>query len=153
MTALRQEAPYPQALEDLVRRLTYRQGYRFELRDLDRGQGSEGLTLVILRVGPDSYDHARTLRVNHYMPVPPAAFDARSWQRWLLDQCLLVERHEACEFFVLHDSPGSEHVTRPYAPSHGPGNDPYLIRETGTGTDARMSFRGVLDDDGTWKPR
>jgi hypothetical protein len=129
-------------LKYLVDRLEYKPGWQFTLADLDRGQGSEGLTLVILRVGPDSYDHSRTLRVNHYMPVPPAAFDGRSWQRWLLDQCLLVERHEACEFFVMHDSPGSEHVTRPYAPSHGPGNDPYLIREVGTLADVETTFRG-----------
>jgi len=139
---MRQVAPDPEPLRFLVDRLEYKPGWQFTLTDLDRGQGSEGLTLVILRVGPDSYDHARILRVNHYMPVPPAAFDARSWQRWLLDQCLLVERHEACEFFVLHDSPGSEHVTRPYAPSHGPGNDPYLIRETGTLADVETTFRG-----------
>ncbi len=83
--------------------------------------------------------------VNHYMPVPPAAFDIRSWQRWLFDQCLLVERHEAMEFFAIHDSPGSEHAVRPYAPSHGPGNDPYIVREVGTDMDRRTSFRGDVN--------
>lgn len=34
-------------------------------------------------------------------------------------------------------------VTRPYAPSHGPGNDPYLIREIGTVEDVETSFLGV----------
>ena len=34
---------------------------------------------------------------------------------------------------------------KPYAPSHGPGNDPYLIRETGTDADQRTSFRGELN--------
>ena len=74
---MRQVAPDPKPLRFLVDRLEYKPGWQFTLTDLDRGQGSEGLTLVILRVGPDSYDHARILRVNHYMPVPPAAFDAR----------------------------------------------------------------------------
>ena len=73
----------------------------------------------------------------HYFPVPPAAYDVRSWRRWLLEQVLLVERHEACEFFQLAGD-------RPYAPSHGPGNDPYLIRELGTDEDVRTSFRGEL---------
>jgi len=83
-------------------------------------------------------DAGETYRVNHYMPVPPAAFDERSWRRWLFDQCLLVERHEAMEFFAIDDE-------RPYAPSHGPGNDPYIVREVGTETDQRTSFRGELN--------
>lgn len=137
MTAtMRQEAPYPVALADLLSRLTYKAGWAFRLADLDRGQGSEGLTLIINIVGPDSYHPERLISVNHYMPVPPAAYDARSWRRWLFDQIQLVERHEACEFFAIDGD-------RPYAPSHGPGNDPYLIREVGTDADRRTSFRGV----------
>jgi len=145
--AMRQEAPYPNALACLVECLEYRPGWRFTLEDLDRGQGSQGLTLIITTLGYDSRHPGRgeSYRVNHYMPVPPAAYDTRSWQRWLLDQCLLVERHEAMEFFALHDSPGSEHLTHPYSPSHGPGNDPYLVREVGTDLDQRTSFRGTVN--------
>src|SRR5277367_4972245 len=112
---MRQIAPRPDSLYDLVERLIYRPGWRFKLADIDRGQGSEGLTLIITTLGYNSY-HPRdgeTYRVNHYMPVPPAAFDHRSWQRWLFEQCLLVERHECMEFFTVHDSPGSEHAVKP----------------------------------------
>lgn len=144
---MRQEAPHPEPLAYLVERLSYRPGWSFKLADIDRGQGSAGLTLIITTRGYDSYHPARgeNYRVNHYMPVPPAAFDARSWQRWLFDQLLLVERHEAMEFFTIHDSPGGEHAVRPYAPSHGPGNDPYIVREIGTDTDRRTSFRGEVN--------
>jgi hypothetical protein len=144
---LRQEAPYPDALQRLVERLSYRPGWIFELKPLDRGQGSKGLTLVITTKGYNSYHHDRgtTYRVQHYMPIPPAAFNERSWQRWLFEQLLLVERHECMEFFTLHDSPGSEHFVKPYAPSHGPGNDPYIVRETGTRLDQRTSFRGDVN--------
>lgn len=76
-------------------------------------------------------------RVNHYMPVPAATYDRRSWRRWLFEQLLLIERHETAEFFEVDDE-------RPYAPSHGPGNDPYIIRELGTDIDRRTSFRGEL---------
>ncbi len=69
------------------------------------------------------------------MLVPPAAFDRRSWQRWLLDQILLIERHEACEFFRVDGD-------RAYAPHHGPGNDPYIVFDHGTDEDVRTSFRG-----------
>jgi hypothetical protein len=132
-----QTAPFPTELADLVAALTYRPGWEFNLGHLERGQGSEGLTLDIVTRGYDSYhpDRGEVYRVHHYMPVPPAAYDRRSWQRWLLEQLLLVERHEACEFFTI----GGD---RPYAPSHGPGNDPYLVREVGTEEDRRTSFRG-----------
>ena len=143
---MRQVAPDPAPLAYLVARLSYRPGWAFKLADIDRGQGSEGMTLVITTLGYNSYHpgDGETYRVNHYMPVPPAAFDHRSWQHWLLEQCLLVERHEAMEFFAVRDSPGSEHRVRPYAPSHGPGNDPYMIREAGTDLDRRTSFRGEV---------
>jgi len=148
---MRQEAPDPTILAVLVKYLRYRPGWTVRLEDLDRGQGSVGLTLVITTLGFDSYhpERGETYRVNHYMPVPPAAFDRRSWQRWLLEQFLLVERHEACEFFrfevpseFTQETSCATQVERPYAPHHGPGNDPYIVFELGTGTDVRTSFRG-----------
>lgn len=144
--SMSQEAPYPEALEYLVYRIAYRPGWKFNLAHIDRGQGSSGLSLVITTLGYDSYhpERGEHYRVNHYMPVPPAAYDARSWQRWLFDQCLLVERHECMEFFAIHDEPNSEHAVRPYAPSHGPGNDPYIVREIGTELDQRTNFRGEI---------
>lgn len=135
----RNVAPYPEELAKLVAALSYRPGWRFVLGDIDRGQGSEGLTLDIITQGYDSYhpERGEGYRVHHFMPVPPAAFDERSWRRWLFEQVLLVERHEAMEFFVIDGD-------RPYAPHHGPGNDPYIVFELGTDEDARTSFRGVV---------
>jgi hypothetical protein len=142
---MHQEAPDPQALRELVDQLDYK-GWQVYLADLDRGQGSKGLTLVITREGPDTYNPQNIIRVNHYMPVPPAAFNASSWQRWLFGQFLLVERHEAAEFFII----GGE---RPYAPNHGNGEDPYIIHDLATDEQRRTSFRNVLDDDGTGRPK
>lgn len=133
------EAPYPQVLADLVEQFTYRPGWSFTLSNVDRGQGSIGLTLSILVHTVDSYHPKEPKSVIHYMPVPPASFNERSWRRWLLEQVLLVDRHEACEFFQI----GGEH---PFAPHHGPGNDPYTIFEHGDPVDARTSFRGVVKD-------
>ncbi len=145
---MQQAAPFPDALSHLVKCLSYRPGWTFRLEDIDRGQGSKGLTLIITTRGYNSYhtDRGESYRVNHYMIVPAASYDMRSWQRWLFDQLLLVEKHEAMEFFVLHDSPGSEHVVHPYAPSHGPGNDPYVVREVGTELDSKTSFRGEINE-------
>jgi hypothetical protein len=152
---MRQEAPYPQALAYLVERLSYRPGWTFRLEHLDRGQGSNGLTLTITTKGYDSYNLGRgeNYRVHHYMPVPPAAFNHQSWQRWLFEQLLLVERHEAMEFFNIHDAPGSEHYVKPYAPNHGHGEDPYIVHDLTTGEARRTSFRNVVDDDGTGRSR
>jgi hypothetical protein len=138
-----QTAPYPQELADLVESCAYRPGWRACLTptDFDRGQGSVGLTLVITTKGYDTYhpERGETYCVNHYFPVPPAAYDQRSWRRWLFEQFRLVEGHEAAEFFQV----GGQ---RPYAPNHGPGRDPYTVHELGTDEDARTSFRGVLHD-------
>lgn len=155
MTVMRQEAPYPQALAYLVDRLEYRPGWEFMLADHDRGQGSQGLTLIITTLGYNSYHPKRgeTYQVSHYMPVPPAAYNHGSWQRWLLSQILEVERHEAMEFFTIHDSPGSEHAVKPYAPNHGNGEDPYIVHDLTTGEARRTSFRNVLDDDGTGRSK
>jgi hypothetical protein len=132
---LTQSAPYPHLLEQLVRDADYMPGWRFRLAEADRGQGSSGLTLFITVTVPHSYLHSSQITVAHLFPVPPAAYDARSWQHWLLEQILLVHRHEACEFLTVAGA-------KPYAPSHGPGNDPYLVREIGTDTDVKTSFRG-----------
>jgi hypothetical protein len=151
---MRQLAPYPEALKYLVGCLKYRtdRGWSVYLSEHVRDTGpdgeilSKGLTLVVYRCGPDSYDPNRTIGVNHFFPVPPATYDRRSWQRWLFDRLGDVDTHERMEDFQIRDSPGSEHVTRPYAPSHGPGNDPYMVREVGTTIDQRTSYRGVLDE-------
>lgn len=126
---MRQEAPYPEILAGLVDQIRYRAGWRFALADLDRGQGSAGLTLIITTLGTNSYHVDETdYRVNHYMIVPAAAYDERSWRRWIFEQILLVERHEAMEFFQVGDD-------KPFAPGHGFGQDPYLVREIGTEED------------------
>lgn len=135
-----QAAPFPSELAALVDGLHYRPGWQFILDHLDRGQGSEGLTLDIITKGYNSYhpEHGETYRVHHYMPVPPAAYNRQSWQRWLFEQCLLVERHEACEFFAIDGE-------RPYAPNHGPGWDPYIVTDLTTDLDRRTSFRGEVN--------
>lgn len=134
---MRQTAPHPVALYRLVDTVAYKAGWSFTLEDVDRGQGSEGLTLTITITTADAYHPERKRSVLHYMIVPAAGFDERSWRRWIFEQILLVEQHEACEFFQVDG-------VRPYAPSHGPGNDPYMVREVGTDKDVRTSFRGEL---------
>lgn len=130
-------APYPHELHDLVLALRYRPGWSFRLENIDRGQGSEGLTFMVLSRGYDTYnpDQGETYRVWHYFPVPPAAYVRSSWQRWILDRLIEVETHEACEFMVVNG-------VRPFAPVHAPGHDPYVVREVARVEDAETTFRG-----------
>jgi len=136
---MRQVAPDPEILHELVSKLEYRPGWTVELKDIDRGQGSEGLTFIVTSLGYNSYhpERGETYRVYHYFPVPPAAFNEQSWRRWLLERFIELETHEACEFFQI----GGE---RPYAPHHGHGQDPYVIFEMGTDEEARTSFRNEV---------
>lgn len=136
---MQQTAPFPTALAELVEQLTYRPGWEFRLEHLDRTQGSQGLTLDVTTEGYNSYHPERgpNYRVHHYMPVPPAAYNRQSWQRWLFETLLLVERHEAMEFFTIAGK-------KPYAPNHGPGWDPYVVTELTTDEDRRTSFRGEV---------
>jgi hypothetical protein len=117
-------------LRGLVQRLTYKPKWRFDLAELDREQGSQGLTLCISADGiPNSLDPSTTTSFLHLMPVFPAAFNERAWQRWLLEQILLVERHESLEFFKIDGE-------SPYFPAHGPGDDPYTVMEIRTRDEA-----------------
>lgn len=144
MGGMRQEAPYPEALADLVRRARFRQRYELWLQDLDRGQDSKGLTLVIQTAEVDTYHPDVPRPVHHYFIVPAASYNRQSWQRWLFERLRDVDVHEAMEWFRLVADDGSEH--RPYAPNHGPGWDPYLVTELTTDTDRRTSFRGELNE-------
>lgn len=137
--AARQEFPFPAELAELVANLSYRPGWSFSLRDIERDPGSSGLTLEVISLGYDSYhpDQGETYRVRHYFPVPPATFNRQSWAKWLLDQLISIETHEACEFFALDGD-------RPFAPHHGPGNNPYTVFVHGSDEDRRTSFRGKV---------
>lgn len=137
---MRQTAPWSEVLGELVKTCSYRPGWRVELHAAyERDIGCIGTTLIITTKTINSYPPHDPVRVHHIFPVPPATYDERSWRRWLFEQFLLVERHECAEFFEIDGA-------KPYAPSHGPGNDPYLIREVGTDIDVRTSFRGELNE-------
>jgi len=136
-----QSAPFPQVLADLISGLSYRPGWRFSLSDVDRDKDEagrvvgRGLTLDVITLGRNSYriSDGETYRVHHYFIVPAATYDIRSWTRWLFERLIDVETHECMEFFKIAGR-------RPYAPSHGPGNNPYTIRERQTEEDAHTMY-------------
>lgn len=144
-----QSAPFPKELAALVEKTTYKPGWTFTLKHMvrenvdpaDRSSAplSEGLTLDIVSQTFDSHhpERGNNYRVHHYVIVPPATFNEASWQRWILERLLEIERHEACEFFRIDGE-------QPYAPTHGPGDDPYVIRDLATDEQRRTSFKGQV---------
>lgn len=151
-TGMRQYAPFPVDLKALVDACAYRPGWAIALMDLERdpadthGHSAGGLTLRITTFGLDSYNPANDhYRVHHYFVVPAATYNRASWLRWLFECYLLVERHEAMEFFKLRRYDDIESpVDRPFAPTHGPGDDPYIVHEVATERQAATNFRGVV---------
>lgn len=168
---MEQYAPWPDELEAAVRELAYKPGYHFRLRTLDRDFADEartkpiagGLTFEITVPCHDSYHPDQYRPVTHYHPVPAATFNRASWERWLIDRVLETERHEAAEYFrfVETEIVTDDEITggrreveisarRPFAPTHGPGDDPYVLHEYATAEQRGTSFRGVVkgqDDD------
>jgi hypothetical protein len=160
---MRQVAPYPDILADLVKHLRYRRHMGWEINlfdDLQRDKPgrhtgeSRGMTLVVTRCGPDTHHPDRIIAVNHYFEVPAATYNRQSWMWWLFERLGSVDRHERMEDFALLDTEkeaacptppgGEEPLVRPYVPCHGPGWDPYLITVERTETDRRTSFRGEI---------
>lgn len=156
-----QTAPFPFDLEWLVNNTRFRGNWTAKLYSGDRGQGCAGFTLEIVCWVPDSYERSEDIRVRHLFPVPPAAYDRRNWRRWLLDRYRDVDTHEAMELFeevapCPNDTDGDGDCDacarnplahgwyKPYAPSHGPGNDPYTIREYAEPELRAITSRGEL---------
>lgn len=145
---MRQSAPYPTILADLVERFRYKPGWRIWLADEERGDDNGGLTLTIMSSNPDSYHPDQLMRVRHLFIVPAATYNAKSWQQWLFERVLDVERHEAAEFARFappaDDETGLE--IRPWAPLHGPGNDPYFLYVLSTDEEQRTNNQGVVKE-------
>lgn len=140
---MRQVAPDPTILHDLVDRCHYRPGWHGRLEDIIRdpadthGHEAGGLTLTITTNTINSYPPHNRIAVNHYFIVPAATYDERAWRRWLFDQFCKVEVHEAMEFFEVDGE-------KPFRPVHAPGADPYTVTEVASDIDRRTSFRGEV---------
>lgn len=144
-----QTAPWPSELETAVAEFRYKPDWKFSLRDIDRDfdKGEPvagGLTFEILVPCMDAYHPERYRPVMHYHPVPAATFNRQSWERWIIDRVLDTERHESCEWarFEPEDSVGCER--RPFAATHGPGDDPYVLHEYASELQRNTSYRGEV---------
>lgn len=126
------------ALEQVVSEVVYKDGWSIRLdyieRPTEQFAGSKGLTLRIGAAVPDSVRPGQTVQVEHWMSVPPTSWSHDTWVRWVLDQLILVETHEAMEFYAVNGK-------KPYFPAHGPGRDPYAIELTDAEIERRRAAR------------
>lgn len=120
-------------LERLVTLLQCKPRWTFKLLEEDGA-----LRLVISVTGPNSRDDGN-ITVRHFFPVPTATYNEKTWLRWLFERCRGVENHELGEFFMIGGK-------RPFAPLHGPGEDPYLVHEFRDEVDARTTQNGSVTE-------
>lgn len=127
--------PFPNTFDVLAKLVSQAQckpGWRFNLVD---EEGALRLTITV--AGRDSYNADVSMSVRHFFPVPTATFNEASWRRWLFEMCRRLENHELGEWFRI----GNE---RPFAPLHGPGEDPYTVHEFRELTDALTTQNGSM---------
>lgn len=121
-------------LRDLVLRARCKPKWAFRLANED------GALRFVVRVsGLDSScpDGHIPRTIDHFFPVPTATYNEKTWRRWMFDMCRRVENHELGEWFRI----GSEW---PFAPLHGPGEDPYTVHEFRPVEDALTTQDGSM---------
>lgn len=117
-------------LRDVVARVQCRPGWTFRV-----GEEDGAVRLYVTIDGHDNYRPERPFRVTHVLPVPTATYNERSWTRWVFEQCRRVMNHELGEAFAVDG-------VRPFAPLHGPGEDPYTVHEYRDAADALVTQDG-----------
>jgi hypothetical protein len=146
-----QWAPWPTELEKAVAQFVYKPGWHFWLSDEPRDFADPertvpiagGLTFNFVIPCLNSYNENERRPVHHSHIVPAATYNRQSWEEWILQCIILSETHETCEWarFVS----GDRTERRPFAPTHGPGDNPYVVRFPATDLQRRTSFRGVVN--------
>lgn len=113
-------------LEQIVQETKCKPNWSFRLAD---EQGAKRLVITI--AGVNNYDHSQPFTVSHYHPVPITTYNEKSWRRWIFEQCMRTMTHELGESLRF-----GEDEVRPFAPMHGPGEDPYTVHEWRSEEDA-----------------
>lgn len=111
---------YPHPLDLLLPRVSYK-GWKFETRQTDLNLGLNGMSMLVIEARTvDSITGNPDFLVMHEFVIPRVPLSDAEWRRWLLERILLVEQHEACEFFWVDRE-------RPFFPEHGAGANPYQL--------------------------
>lgn len=143
---MRQYAPYPTELLSIISHAEWPPEIkRVYLADMERdsedthGGAAGGLTLVFHFSGPSPYASKDVQNTAFYYPVPAATWNRGAWLRWVFECLEDTYRHELMEWFVVEGE-------RPFAPLHGPGENPYRLHVNSDSLQRRTSFRGEVKD-------
>lgn len=116
-------------LRRVVSQLKYKPGWSFALID----DPNDGFRLRITDWGCiDAYNPGEPFPLSHFFPIPWTTWNEASWTRWVFDNLRGVMDHELGEWFVIDGH-------RPFAPTHGPGENPYVVHEYRPYTDAGLN--------------
>ena len=118
-------------LREVVAKASYKPGWTMKIVEED---GALRLVITDHRC-VDAYNPGQPMPLAHYHPVPIATYNEKTWKRWIYEQCRRVENHEIGEWLRWGDE-------RPFAPMHGPGEDPYTVHEVRPEADARTTQDG-----------
>jgi hypothetical protein len=119
-------------LADLIARASCKPGWSFRLETKD-----DILRMYITVLGPDTNNPCERIRIGHESLVPTATYNAKTWRRWIFEQCRRVENHELGEWFKIDGK-------RSFPPLHGPGEDPYTVHEFRDEVDSRTLQNGTV---------
>lgn len=108
--------------------------WRFRLAGVG---GNAAPTLIITVDGHNNYNPHEPFCVGHCHPVPTATYNEKTWRRWVYEQCRRTMNHEIGEALQFNG-------VRPFAPMHGPGEDPYTVHEIRSEADALTIQDGTL---------
>lgn len=93
--------------------LAYKPGWRF------RRGGPLNRLLCVYSVTRDSNAPEKMRHTQHQFEIPDAT-PHEGWTRWVFDRLLLIEQHEAGEFF-------SSGGRKPFYPNHEDAGSPYEL--------------------------
>lgn len=122
-------------LSDLISRVRCKPGWRFAFYIEENG--AKRLIITVAGIDARYSDSQQPIAVRHFFPIPDATYNEKTWRRWLFERCRGVENHELGEWFVIDGE-------RPFAPLHGPGEDPYIVHEFRPEIDARIVQDGSI---------
>lgn len=122
-------------LEDVVQRVKCKRGWSFEIVD---EEGALRLVIQVRGFNSATPEDNSPYYVRHFFPVPTTTYNVKSWTRWVFEMCRRLENHELGEWFRIDDK------IRPFAPMHGPGEDPYTVHEIREELDALTTQDGSM---------
>lgn len=116
-------------LERIVNETNCKPGWTFRL--IYEG----GAPRLVIKIYDTHNYTGEPYRIAHYHPVPICSYNTKSWRRWIFEQCIRTMNHEIGES-LRFGLEGDANQVRPFAPMHGPGEDPYTVHEWRTEKEA-----------------